>query len=617
MNDAIKISNSHFGPAAGLTGLFVLLLSGIGHSASTPPVLPSNTTTTNDSANRTLNSDAVLEQGKQLYESGQYVAALDKFMKVLRRDPQQPEARQYLRLVVDQLRTKRATANPYTRTSTPSGTSTRPVKGKPTLSTTKASVPAAFLDGEVKKRVRQRKLLALDLAAIPGVNINVGAKQSQIEIKTSLLFADMTGGLREGGIPLLDRVAAWLKTFGQQPIAIHCFPEELDNANSSLFLHRYAQLYGFFADEHQIPATRFVNTDLPKTKDKDKDNDFADSQSAQGDLAVSTENAKIVIVSMGGSSADDEETVSPKSVAWLEFSIMASRPAFVPQEGDSATLDLAALAKSGVKEWYFKISPAGTNTKAVMTLEGKGNLLRRVSWDGRDQKSGSFVAPGTYTCKLYAANAENMAMSREIPLTIQQVGMTAAPEILEQPKTVAVKPKPKPKPKPQPKAAKPPVEQTSAPAPSVAALPEATIPAVPPPKVVLPPDAPAEERSEETKPAASAAPAEHAEPDESDESSNAIWKQVIQFDRNEMDLKPTLKASLERIGKTLEVYPLQKVRIMGFAERTETNASGLAKQRADMIRQTLIKEYQVDPSRIIVAGGRVGSSGKVEISITN
>src|SRR4029079_12665481 len=81
-----------------------------GWAANTPPMLPSSTASSAPT-DRTLSSDTVLEQGKELYNSGQYVAALDKFMKVLRRDPQQQEARQYLRLVVDQLRSQRQVAH--------------------------------------------------------------------------------------------------------------------------------------------------------------------------------------------------------------------------------------------------------------------------------------------------------------------------------------------------------------------------------------------------------------------------------------------------------------------------------------------------------------------------
>src|SRR5205814_6936012 len=55
--------------------------------------------------NLALSPDATsLEEGKALYENGQLIAALGKFMGVLRSDPHNPEARQYLRLIVDTMR---------------------------------------------------------------------------------------------------------------------------------------------------------------------------------------------------------------------------------------------------------------------------------------------------------------------------------------------------------------------------------------------------------------------------------------------------------------------------------------------------------------------------------
>ena len=111
-----------------------------------------------------------------------------------------------------------------------------------------------------------------------------------------------------------------------------------------------------------------------------------------------------------------------------------------------------------------------------------------------------------------------------------------------------------------------------------------------------------------------------AAPAEAGDSVHAIWKQVIQFDPGQSDLKPTLKASLERIGKTLEVYPLQKVRIVGFAVITEPDAAALAQSRAEKVRSILVDEYHVDRKRVINAGGKVVSvagDSKVEMSITN
>ncbi len=108
--------------------------------------------------------------------------------------------------------------------------------------------------------------------------------------------------------------------------------------------------------------------------------------------------------------------------------------------------------------------------------------------------------------------------------------------------------------------------------------------------------------------------------DDGGDSAHTIWKQVIQFEPGQSDLKPTVKASLERIGKTLEVYPLQKVRITGFAMTSEPNAAELARKRAEAVRTILIEEYNVDKQRVLVAGGKTTSeenASKVEMSITN
>ena len=117
-----------------------------------------------------------------------------------------------------------------------------------------------------------------------------------------------------------------------------------------------------------------------------------------------------------------------------------------------------------------------------------------------------------------------------------------------------------------------------------------------------------------------ASPAAAPAADSGEDSVHAIWKQVIQFEPNQSDLMPTVKSSLERIGKTLEVYPLQKVRITGFAVMSEANAAALAAQRAEKVRSILVDEYHVDAKRVLVAGGKIltGENGsKVEMSITN
>src|SRR4051812_14311107 len=80
-----------------LACIFCLALGPVAYGASPAPL---------DASAAGPSTDTVLEQGKVLYANGQYLPALDKFMKVLRRNPRQPEAREYLKKVVEQLRNK-------------------------------------------------------------------------------------------------------------------------------------------------------------------------------------------------------------------------------------------------------------------------------------------------------------------------------------------------------------------------------------------------------------------------------------------------------------------------------------------------------------------------------
>src|SRR5262249_18148973 len=150
-------------------------------------------------------------------------------------------------------------------------------------------------------------------------------------------------------------------------------PEEFQDEQTgagSLFLHRYAQLYGFFVDERKMPATRFINSETAKA-------------STPTDVELSTRNARIVIGSIGGAPLAEESVATiPR---WLEFSILSSKTSFAPEDGDWASIDLAALTRKGLKSWNFKIIDLGS-TKPVLFLEGKSNVLKRITWDGRDAK---------------------------------------------------------------------------------------------------------------------------------------------------------------------------------------------------------------------------------------
>jgi outer membrane protein OmpA-like peptidoglycan-associated protein len=263
---------------------------------------------------------------------------------------------------------------------------------------------------------------------------------------------------------------------------------------------------------------------------------------------------------------------------------------FNPEEGEWATLDIAALTRTGLRTWDFKIVPEAGGAKAmpVVQMEGKGNVLKRFSWDGRDQKSGSFVAAGTYIARLTATDAEGTIKTEQAVVRVQRL-------MADDPTPTAAIPaakKAKAKKKKEKVAATAPSPVTSVPeeaATEVAALVETSTPAAP---ATVPEEA----------------------------ASHAIWKQVIQFNGSSAELLPAVGSSLERIGKTLEVYPLQKVQITGFAAKDEPSPAVLAKKRADTVRAALIEQYQVSAKRIMLGTPQIKTGAdlsKVELSITN
>jgi len=563
-------------------------------------VLPS----TLHSAPSTNTPVSSLEEGKALFESGRYQDAISKFIMVLRSDPQNSDARQYLRQSVDQMR------------QNPAAASRRGINGAPP--------PTA--QAEMREMLQKRAALTLDLMAIPGLQVTTQNAVTQVEIATPQLFEENKGGLKEEGIPILDRVAAWLKTFGQQPILIHCYPEELQDVatTGSLFLRRYSELYNFFTEERKMSPQRLISADMLADQAGGVSKG-AKNEGAKGGSEGAIPNdgrSRIVIETMGSQSAYLEgamPSASPKTAIarWLEFAIISHRDMFNPDEGEWATLDLAALSRTGLRNWAFKIVPETSKGSAVPVYEmsGTGNILKRLVWDGRNNKTGSLVPMGGYVVRINATDSDGTIKSEQITIQVQRTTGDEATTNLAQAKeapSLTEKTTPKKK-KKKKKAVAAPIVESVAPTPTPEAT-EVSTPAV----TASGPANPAD--TTVSPPAAVPTPETPATEDPAEDSSHAIWKQVIQFDLNAGQLAPSVTSSLERIGKTLEVYPLQKVRIVGFASTEEKNAAALAKQRAEEVRSALLDQYHVDSKRVLMGGTRIKAGttmSKVELSITN
>ncbi len=129
--------------------------------------------------------------------------------------------------------------------------------------------------------------------------------------------------------------------------------------------------------------------------------------------------ARVVIETIGSQSAMLEDAMpsmnSTRALSqWLENSITLNRKDFNPEEGEWVNLDVAAISRMGLRNWVFTIVPSDTkNAKPIFSIDGKGNLLKRLSWDGHDQKSGDFVRAGNYLAKLVAINGDGTIKTQE------------------------------------------------------------------------------------------------------------------------------------------------------------------------------------------------------------
>jgi outer membrane protein OmpA-like peptidoglycan-associated protein len=527
---------------------------------------------------------AVLDECRALFESGQHNSALGKCMAVLRQDPHHEEARYYVRQLVDIIKAKPGSAAASGGASGISGAS-------------------SLTQEESAARLRKRMLLAMDLRALPGIKVLGDGGQSRVEINTSWLFPDKSGGLKDSGVPLLDRVSSWLKTYGNQPIIIHSYPEELSQTpeDGSLFIQRYSELYNFFVEEKRFDPIRFVSVDLLSRAEGAKKAPVKKARNKRTVRAKDSNEPKtpiptgsvIVIETVGSASLVPGRgaDVTLPALSWIEFAVIPSKTEFSPEKGEWTNLDVAAVSKKPAKSWNFTITKE-KGTQPVLAKSGTGNILERISWNGIDEKSGSLVPTGVYVAQLTAMSDSNLEKKTEIKITVRREGQALVASTPDSPAPAKKKGKKK-------KKVATPVSASASETPAAAP----------------------------TTPAAATAPADDllttevtSEAEPSDASGATIWKQVIQFDRDAAAIKPTLKTSLERIAKTLEVYPLQKVRIVGFASADEAGGLALAKKRAEAIRNSLVKDYNVDATRVVGAGGKISDgpdAQKAELSITN
>jgi outer membrane protein OmpA-like peptidoglycan-associated protein len=112
-------------------------------------------------------------------------------------------------------------------------------------------------------------------------------------------------------------------------------------------------------------------------------------------------------------------------------------------------------------------------------------------------------------------------------------------------------------------------------------------------------DAEAPAPAPEAEAAAPAAPAPQSGGEKPSKPSSGTFE--LQFGKNTHQLTPEAEKRLAQIADTVAYYPLESLKIQGFAQPTESNAAQLAERRAKMVAGLLLNKYQIDPKKISVA----------------
>lgn len=73
---------------------------------------------------------------------------------------------------------------------------------------------------------------------------------------------------------------------------------------------------------------------------------------------------------------------------------------------------------------------------------------------------------------------------------------------------------------------------------------------------------------------------------------------TLDFGRSTHQLTPDAERQLAQIAETMVYYPMETLKVVGYAQPGEQDSAGLADRRAKMVAGLLINKYQIDPKKI-------------------
>lgn len=572
-----------------------------------------------------------------LYDRGEDLDAMDRFMDILVKGSpaERPMANEYLNLITQRMSQNASVAPP----KSPQAAVIETSAGKP--SPKKASAreedrgPAVVSEGrggrqslsgsdkevmarEIEAKIQNRTRLALQkLEKYEDIRVHMATRRvpRAVGIPTDLLFESGIQFKKEAS-RILDIITEMIFSLGATQAVI--LPEGTVIGNTKILdMRRTMGISAHFYKAGIAPPRIRVNLLSTQVEIPPELQDF------RGILIVLLYNQPL---GLSSDTTVGEEAGPPVSLG-------VNPASFDPARGEGGIIEFSVVEPpAGLMSWRFQLLGQGSERRkggdlaVLQEVKGSAPVFHQIFWNGRRNYFGSAYPPGQYECVLSATDMKNRSRKKHLWITLEgeaPVELAAAPapaaEKADAPDKVEAKTKKPSAPEPRiigeaeeeaaraaeegaPAAkVKAPSKGKSAPKPARAARGAKA-------KAAKAKKAEPAVEAEETPPAPKAGPEPApvpAVPDASSEKKKTAepaqpntMSYVISFSKNQAVIAPGSESVLGNIADNMELYPLAKINLLGYANSGEPDAEGLARKRLDLVKKQLVDQYKMRPDKM-------------------
>ena len=585
-----------------------------------------------------------------LYEDGRDLEAMDRFMDILvNGDPsERPIANEYLNRITQrmsltgEMRGRPAPQAAVIETTGEGAHRAAPIQERPEGAPSEAEMRPRMHEGElsgsdravmkreIESRIQNQARAAVDrLKRYEDIRILMATSRAPraIGIPTDVLFDSGIQFKKDAG-KILDILTELIFSLGATQTAI--LPEGAIIGNAKILdMRRTMGISAHFYKAGLAPPRIRVNllssqVDVPR-----------ELQEFRGILLVFLYNQPLHLAT---ENAIDEQGGPPISMgAW---------PASIdPKEGGGTIIEFSVVEPpAGLMSWRFQLlgpgERKGEDLVPLQEVKGSAPVFHQIYWNGRKNYFGDALPPGQYEAVLSATDLKNRSRKKHLWITLE--GMPAPKEAAPKKEPLLAKAPGKSAPAQQPgldeeedsesAPAKTGVQlagptarkaQTSAPGKKKGKARASPKKAQTPPKVEAESPEGSDEAADKTQagakpeegaaengapakqgvevggaktgapaePKASRAAPKAANPDQPEHPGVVNFQ--VAFVRNSVNMAQDSEAVLGRVADTMELYPLDKINVVGYAYSGEADAAGLAQKRADFVKKRLVEQYRM------------------------